>query len=128
MKEGWEEINPKAKRVGRQWRRPYVVLRPREGKVYFSDGFAKEYLDGYNGVLVRYNRKMNVLSFLPSEDGEGSFKLSKRKTIGARNLFNTIKNEMKKRRAYFVRYNKEVKWLEICLNKSDEGDMEWLKA
>ena len=128
MKNGWEEVDPKAKRVGREWRRPYVVMRPMEGKVYFSEGCVKKYLTGYNRVIVRYNRKMNVMTFLPSENGEKSFKLSRRRTISARNLFNTIKKEMKKRRAYYVKYNKEVKWLEIYLDKSDEGDMKWLKA
>ena len=124
----WEEIDPRKKGIGREMRRPYVVIRPKEGKIYFSHRLVKEYLEGCRGVVVRYNREMNIISFLPSQNGERSYRLSGRGTIAAGNLLGVIRKQMNKKRAYYVRYNEEVKWLEIHLNKSDEGDMKWLKA
>lgn len=128
MRREWEEIDPRERQTGVKRRRPYVVLRAKEGKIYFSYRLTKEYLVGSRGIIVRYNRKLNMLSFLPTQNGERGYKLSSRNTISARNVFNMMKKRMKNKRAYYMRYNKEVKWLEICLNKSDEGDMKWLKA
>jgi len=103
-------------------------MRPKEGKIYFSYRLMHEYLTGCKRIIVRYHKELNMLSLLPSENGERGYKLSIRGTIAARNLFNTIKVKMKSKKAYYVRYNKQVKWLEIYLNKSNEGDMKWLKA
>ena len=128
MSEGWKEIDPRVKGMERRKRRPYVVLRPKEGKIYFSYRLVNEYLAEYSGVIVRYNRELNMLSFLPSENGKRSYKLSGRRTIAARNLFNIMKKRIQRKKAYYIKYNKQVKWLEVCLDKSDEGDMKWLKA
>ncbi len=128
MREGWKEIDPRVKGMEKRKRRPYVVLRPKEGKIYFSYRLVNEYLTGSRGVIVRYNRELNMLSFLPSDNGERSYKLSERGTIAARNLFSIIKVKMRSKKAYYVKYNKQVRWLEICLDRSDEGDMRWLKA
>lgn len=126
MKDEWVEIDPK-KRLARETRRAYVVLRPKEGKIYFSFRLTKEYFRNCKKILMRYNRKMNVLSFVGSENGRG-YRLNSKRTIAARNLFNELRRPIKKRRAYFVRYNNEAGWLEVQLNKSDEGSMKWLKV
>lgn len=126
MRSGWMEVDPREK-LARDKRRPYVVLRPKEGKIYFSFRLEKEHFQGSERVIVRYNREMNVISFVVSENGRG-YRLNSKRTIAARNLFNVLKKPLKRRRAYFARYNNEAKWLEIYLNKSDEGDMKWLKV
>lgn len=128
MKDGWEEIDARMRGgMGRMVRKAYVVLRPKEGLIYFSWRAQEEYLKGFKRIIVRYNRKLNRLSFVPSENGNRGYKIGHRGTIGARNLFNVLEKEMKKRRAFFLRYNVDAGWLEIDMNEKREGDMKWLK-
>ncbi len=126
MREGWVEIDPREK-LSRDKRRPYIVMRPKEGKIYFSFSLVKAYLQDSQRIVVRYNDGMGKLSFVNSENGRG-YKLSEKRCIGVKNLFNRMSSPMKRRKAFFVRYNNEAKWLEVNLTKSNEGDMKWLKA
>jgi len=69
-------------------------------------------------VRIRYHRKTNILAFTPTSDLEHSYKISSsNRTIKAQNVFNRIKVPFTENRSYFVRYNPEIKWLEINLDK-----------